>query len=317
MNTFVFGPWVGEFSYEVQWWIPEIRQIVSDFGGGYVVIVGYSGRDALYRDFANEYIPMPEMVLNYCDNPNCWGQREKNSRTIFLPNEALNFYESVCKQYDNPYKHIPHEGLLNRRYLDNPYGLYKNINSYNFNIQHILDNILMGFDKNKTICIVPKLRRRDAINIDHESWPIHIWEQIVDMFVNELEFNVLSFHFNALGMTPGTYDLTHLSKIYKKFKQIELNCENSLDIQIGLLKNTKFSLYGSTGAAILPIMCNTNMITYQIKESGWRLNFEWQKKLTNGHKFICIRDLYPAETYKNISITEIFNDIKNYIASLN
>lgn len=315
MSTLVFGPWVGEFSYEIQWWIPEIRQIASERPGK-VVIVGFPGREALYRDFADEYITMPPDVLQYCNNPNCWGQREKNSRTLFLPVQALEFVTSICRNYEHVYKHIPHAGLLDRRYLDNPYGLYKNIDSYDSNIQSTIDSILSDLPVKNTICIVPKLRCRDGINIDHETWPLQLWEQVIDMLISELDFNVLSFHFNALDTMPGTYDLMHLTSKYKEFKQLELNCNRSLDIQIGLLKNTTCSLYGSTGAAILPIICNTAMITYQVKESGWRLNFDWQRRLTDNHKYIRICDSYPIELYKNINIIEIKNDIKTYIKSL-
>jgi len=315
MSTLIFGPWVGEFSYEIQWWIPEIRQIASDRPGK-VIIVGNPGREALYRDFADEYITIPPDVLQYCNNPNCWGQREKNSRTLFLPAQALEFFASVCSNYEHVYKHIPHAGLIDRRYLDNPYGLYKNIDSYDSDIQPIIDDILSDLPGKNTICIVPKLRRRDGINIDHESWPMQLWEQVIDMLISELDFNVLSFHFDALDTMPGTYNLMHLTSKYKKFKQLELNCSRSLDIQIGLLKNTTCSLYGSTGAAILPIICNTAMITYQVKESGWRLNFDWQRRLTDNHKFIRICDSYPIELYKNIDILEITNDIKTYIKSL-
>lgn len=315
MRTIVFGPWVGEFSYEVQWWIPEIRQIASE-NDCKVVIVGYPGREALYRDFMHEYITLPPEVLSYCSNPNCWAQRRENSRVLYIPDEALGFYDAICSRYDDVSRHNPHEGLMSRRYLDTPYGIYKNLSEYDQSVQPIIDSILAGFDRKQTICIVPKLRKRDSINIDHETWPVEMWERVIETLSDTLNLNVVSFFFKVEDTTPGTHDLKHLETKFSNFRQIDLRCDKSLDIQIGLLKNSLCSLYGSTGAAVLPIMCNTKMITYQVKEHGWRLNFKWQRRLTAGHEFISIMDKYPASVYKNIGIGEVLEDITNYITKI-
>lgn len=315
MRTIIFGPWVGEFSYEVQWWIPEIRQISSE-SNCKTIVVGYPGREALYRDFIDEYISMPPEILKHCTNPNCWAQRDNVTKALYLPRQVIEFYNNVCSRYENVTKHLPHAELIDRRFNENPYGLYKNINHYNEAAQPIIDLLLSNFKFDNTVCIVPKLRKRDEVNIDHETWPVNIWESIVNTLTNK-NLNVISFLFKVNGTNPGTYDLSHLSSKYNDcFKQIDLNCDYSLDIQIGLLKNTFCSIYGSTGAAILPIICNTKMITYQVKESGWRLNFEWQQRLTNNHKYISIKDKYPIDKFKDISITEINNDINEYIEKL-
>ena len=37
----IFGPWCGEFCYELSWWIPEIRKrSKEDFNGYDVFVVG-------------------------------------------------------------------------------------------------------------------------------------------------------------------------------------------------------------------------------------------------------------------------------------
>ena len=49
----IFGPWCGEFCYELSWWIPEIRKrSKEDFNGYDVFVVGYEGRSFLYKDFS-------------------------------------------------------------------------------------------------------------------------------------------------------------------------------------------------------------------------------------------------------------------------
>lgn len=316
MKTIIFGPWVGEFSYEVQWWIPELRQIASETKCK-VIIVGYPGREALYRDFMDEYISLPKELLSLCDNPNCWGQRKKNSQELYIPEQILEYCNQICNQYSNSYIHLPGDRLIGRRYLDNPYGLYKNLDLYDSSVNEFINSLLYKFTNKNTICIIPKLRKRNGIDIDHETWPVETWEHIVNVLINDLNLNVISFLFKVNDTSPGTHDLNHLSlKYINKFTQVDLKCEKSLDIQIGLLKNTLCSLYGSTGAAILPIVCNTKMITFQTKEAGWRLNFKWQRQLTNNHKFICIQDTHTANKFKSMNIGIISEVIKSYIKSI-
>ena len=57
----IFGPWLGEFSYELSWWNPEIRKIRNDrYKDFYSVHIGFKGRRAMYKDFIDEYISIPE-----------------------------------------------------------------------------------------------------------------------------------------------------------------------------------------------------------------------------------------------------------------
>ena len=59
----VFGPWVGEFSYEFSWWVPEIRELRNNQYAEYDAFhVGYKGRRGLYKDFIDKYISYPDEV---------------------------------------------------------------------------------------------------------------------------------------------------------------------------------------------------------------------------------------------------------------
>ena len=53
----IFGPWCGEFSYELSWWNPGIRKIRNeDFKDYESVHIGFKGRRAMYKDFIDDYI---------------------------------------------------------------------------------------------------------------------------------------------------------------------------------------------------------------------------------------------------------------------
>lgn len=49
------GPWVGEFSWELFCWQAHVRSISKNFD--HTVVCSLPGRDLLYKDFADEYIP--------------------------------------------------------------------------------------------------------------------------------------------------------------------------------------------------------------------------------------------------------------------
>lgn len=53
MKRLYFGPWCGEFGWEVMWAIPVLRKIAADFD--HVTICGPVGHEYLW-DFASEYI---------------------------------------------------------------------------------------------------------------------------------------------------------------------------------------------------------------------------------------------------------------------
>ena len=65
----IFGPWCGEFSYELSWWNPGIRKIrKEDYKDYRAVHIGYKGRRAMYKDFIDDYVSYPkelEQTLNY------------------------------------------------------------------------------------------------------------------------------------------------------------------------------------------------------------------------------------------------------------
>ena len=65
----IFGPWIGEFTYEISWWIPEIRELrntkYKDFKS---IAVSSKGRKILYSDFIDEFIYYPNNLGKHSPN---------------------------------------------------------------------------------------------------------------------------------------------------------------------------------------------------------------------------------------------------------
>ena len=115
------------------------------------------------------------------------------------------------------------------------------------------------------------------------------------------------------GNYPGS-----LSFENKKYlKSFIFDDKNSIDYQISLLKNTKCSIYGASGAVTLTFFTNTPVFTQQSKENGNRLNFQWQKKLTNNHKNVKIFDKYSMGSLYDSPVEELFNEFKIFYEGIN
>ena len=54
-KTVFFGPWVGEFGFEVAWWQGFCRKKSREFD--YTTVSTYAGNEGFYEDFADEIIP--------------------------------------------------------------------------------------------------------------------------------------------------------------------------------------------------------------------------------------------------------------------
>ena len=85
-KVIIFGPWVGEFSYELSWWNPECRKIRNEhFKDYYAVYLGFGGRGVMYKDFIDEYIPHPIELEETLQFPATYGEHI-NGQDIIPPN---------------------------------------------------------------------------------------------------------------------------------------------------------------------------------------------------------------------------------------
>jgi hypothetical protein len=67
MNTIFFGPWTGEFGYELSYWIGECRAIRDHYPDYKAVASSYFGRARLY-DFVDEFLPHAPNSINIAHN---------------------------------------------------------------------------------------------------------------------------------------------------------------------------------------------------------------------------------------------------------
>ena len=88
----IFGPWLGEFSYELSWWNPEIRKIRNDrYKDFHSVHIGFKGRRAMYKDFIDEYISIPEELEDKLKYPALNGEHIRGVGEV-IPDYIQIFY---------------------------------------------------------------------------------------------------------------------------------------------------------------------------------------------------------------------------------
>ena len=100
----IFGPWIGEFTYEISWWIPEIRELrntkYKDFKS---IAVSSKGRKILYSDFIDEFIYYPNNLESQRKYPSTKGEHVHYVGDI-IPDNFNKFISELKQKYGNKYQ---------------------------------------------------------------------------------------------------------------------------------------------------------------------------------------------------------------------
>ncbi len=72
MKTLLAGPWIGEFGWELFGWQGCIRILAKKYDE--VIVIGRTGHDFLYGDFADIYIDFDPKGWE-CSGSNCFDQK--------------------------------------------------------------------------------------------------------------------------------------------------------------------------------------------------------------------------------------------------
>jgi hypothetical protein len=290
---FVF---VGEFSYSLNWYAPWLRkQCETTFRDYNTTIFTYPSHEILYRDFIDKYKILPQEILNELKLPATFGQHI-NGKDI-TPSVVLDYINKVCPKV--PIILPPHVDTFSQR----PDGKYIHLNptvkAETDAMQFLVSN---NYTKDNTIVLMPKTRSLGG-NAANQTWQKENWEDLVNRIINELDYNIISFYFKERNHEGGTYKLNIRSDKFCSISSL------NLDEQIAFLRNTKYSIYGSTGANNIPFFCNTAMITFVLSQYGKRLMFDWQKKLTSNHK---VQEIVLVENMKTFDVNDAFQKIVKY-----
>lgn len=332
-RAIIFGPWVGEFTYEVSWWVPEARQVRNEKFLGYrSFALGYIGRRGLYKDFIDEYIEHPRFLQNTLKYPSMTYTVENGIHVI--PQNMLEYlrlfvdylrregYEEVQYMLPGPLelRPDPRTGSVlipQKAFADFPRGEYKHLDP-DPEIEKIVKRKLKQFkNKQDFVYIMASVRHRNG-QLEAKNWPPEKYVEFIIKLIKKLKINIVLAGPQGRGDYPGALSLA-TNKDLQKYKDNILDLvfdEDIVDYQLAILKNTKCSFWNSTGACTLAFFTNTPMFTQQAKEYGWRHELPWQKELTGGHKHIKVFDKYPASEVQASPVDELVEEFTSFYKKL-
>jgi hypothetical protein len=301
MNKQVFV-FVGEFSYALNWYIPWLRkECKTTYKDKYNIIVTFRDLEKLYEDFISEYHGLPENLRLHLKYPSTNGEHYNIEGNAFdaTPKFIVDYINQV---YPNCKIIFPPD-LRKITRQNNPPGEYLHYNPSEES-KKIVQNFLKfrKYEPNNTIVLMPKHRNQGGRS-KIQNWQKEKWELLINKIINELNYNIISFYFEEKNSEGGSYQINNTSPKFTTIKN------PNFDFQLAFLKNTKYSIYGSTGANNVPFFANTPMITYVASIYGNRLFFDWQKKLTNNHekqKIVLVKEM---ESY---TVDEAFSELLDY-----
>tara|TARA_R110002012_G_scaffold201465_2_gene370384 strand:+ start:3607 stop:4572 length:966 start_codon:yes stop_codon:yes gene_type:complete len=314
----IFGPWCGEFCYELSWWIPEIRKRRNeDFKDYDAFAVGFDGRKILYKDFTDKYFAYPNDLEDTLKYPATCGEHI-NGKDI-IPNnlkEYVNFIgQPYLDQYDEILLYQPNRNNFTPRVTmaENPYGEYYHYNASD-EVTSLVKNKINFNNDRETVAIMARIRYRQG-NVCKLDWNPDHWKMFIDMLTNQLKVNVVMIGIPRKDGSSSGGSLIFENSDY--VKSIIFSGPDSVEQQIALLQQTKCSVYGASGTAVFPFFIkNAASFTQQTIEEGFRLKFQWERNLTNNLELIEVFDAYKNWDLYNAPAEELYNKFKNFYKRL-
>ena len=99
-NLLIVGPWIGEFSYEISWWIPQIREIIkTKYSSHDIISISHQGRRKLYDDFSDTFLEIPKELVETIKYPPCYGSHVGG--VDIIPNIFHDYINKIKSHYSD------------------------------------------------------------------------------------------------------------------------------------------------------------------------------------------------------------------------
>ena len=314
----IFGPWCGEFCYELSWWIPEIRKQRNDnYKDHDAFMVGFEGRKKLYDDFTDKYFAYPKKLEDTLKYPATYGEHI-NGQDI-IPDNLKKYVEEIAQPYIDQYEEISlyWPGTIpiskERTFSENPYGEFKHYSASDSILQSVRKEIQFDNDR-ETVAVMARIRTRMG-NTCRLDWNPDGWKEFIELLINDLKVNVVMIGIPQKEGSSAGASLTFNDSEY--VKSIVFTGEDSVERQIALLQSTKCSIYGASGTAVFPFFIKgAATFTQQTKTEGFRLKWQWERDLTNNLEKVEIFDKYENYKIYDAPADELYNEFKNFYTKL-
>jgi len=250
----VFGPWTGEFGWELARWNPACRYVASKTPGKKYAI-GPIGHNIIY-EFVDQYIefdPSFDYIpcMNRCSpkTPHDTEMlQEYNKMAAKLGNVISSALVGAGKQFTP----------LQKKYIGTETDYIKSI-----------------INDRQLICIFPRQRKHDQ----RRNWPIENWIKVVQYYCTK------GYHVMAFG-GPEDSKLPISHPFFTDL--IEYRKSNELNIAITALNHSAMSIAIQSGGIYLGLYAGNISIAFGVAEHTNRLKSE--DYLKSRYKYVVVKD---------------------------
>jgi hypothetical protein len=275
MSTIFFGPWIGEFGYELSYWIGECRAIREKYPNHEAIASSYYGRSRLY-DFADIYLPHDTNSIYSSTNTFM-----AHSTGIVLHPDAGRYAR------DSDVRIRPaqnYEGLI----LGGDHGhsqIQKSVDFQKIKKLTASEQALQTIkDVSKGRPIVSLLCRNLFLENKIHAWPESKWEEIARKFDSEGYCTILLLA--EYPSKPNFLNSTSIS-LWKLFG----NAENFVDLQIACLNLSACMVTTVCGAVMLGYLTETPTVYLLASQNEYfRLHEVWRSRYNQKLKYLFGKD---------------------------
>ena len=297
MNYLIFGPWTGEFGYELSYWIGECRAIREYYPNHTAIASSFFGRKFLY-DFCDIFLPhTPESIQQGNNICMCYGHGILPNPKIseFQKNDTVNILPgSIFKGLTLGGAH-GHQQIKESVEFQKPKKLMAGLESL---------ALIKSLINNRPLISI-YCRNLPSGNFKYR-WSEEKWVSLIKRLI-ELGYSVVSLliGYNQKDIFLDKYETEN----FINFNKIFGICENMVELQIAFLNMSKYLITTPCGATMLGYLSETPMVFMVCEENdptSHRNAFDiWRKKYSSMVDYIEAKN-----TIQEITVDECLSRMK-------
>ena len=297
MSTIFFGPWIGEFGYELSYWIGECRAIRDRYPNHKAVASSYFGRGRLY-DFVDEFLPHSIDSIN-------------TAQICMASGTDAIFHQDVYKYLAMPdciniFPGSFYEGLL----LGGADGHAKIKESVLFQKPKTLIASETALEKVTLLAKdkpIISILCRDLIFSGHyiHKWPEQYWLEMI----HRLQLDEFCVVLLLPGYSSKPSYLTNMENGIINLWKIFKDSENFVDLQIAFLNKSICSIATVSGAAHYGYLTGNPFLYMLAAENEYKQLYDvWKSRYNNKVQY-----LIGNGTVENISVENCYKKLQEMI----
>ena len=277
MMRLIFGPFVGEFGWELCYWQAHGRWLKNHIPDIEILVVTFLGRQAFYRDFANFVVFHADETKARFGRQDCYNSTGINRKEYFAYAgrmiEEFRAYGAITTPNHNGRFYIKPETMTLRRFA--PLKLLSNFVK--------LKNV-----SKKSVMLFPRRRQ------DNRDWPEGNWMKLISRFLDE------GYQLIIAGTKDSSYPVQKDERIINLCREDPLYI---LDLVLHYLTKVEMAV-GSQSA--LPILA----LHQGVPTLMWGHEQERHERELNWFNTPC---RYVFDEKYDCSAEKVFGEFENYI----